>query len=259
MSSRRLREFARSVSPSLLQGFMALIERVGFAKLLQSDPFVNEQPALPADAAAVSGKTSISADDSMARNHNGNRVCRIGQGDRTDRFRAAQLPRQRPITERRTGLDRSECRPNLALKRGASRCDRDRIDRAEIAQEVVADRPPNCLRCGAVLYSEVISFRAIMEPKKTPHARLEVVKVQSAHMPFAVMDEKQCSERALEAIGVQGLRRYCACHRIFLKARACVRPHRSSVHGQKMPGRIGSPRPPRSLPAGHDHAERSTR
>ena len=26
-------------------------------KLLQSDPFVNEQPALPADAAAVSGKT----------------------------------------------------------------------------------------------------------------------------------------------------------------------------------------------------------
>ena len=41
-------------------------------KLLQSDPLVNEQPALPADAAAVSGKTSISADDPVARNHNGN-------------------------------------------------------------------------------------------------------------------------------------------------------------------------------------------
>src|ERR1700722_9792031 len=141
-------------------------------KLLQSDPLVNEQPALPADAAAVSGKTSISADDSMARNHNGNRVCRIGQANRTDGFRTAQLSRQRPITQRCTGLDRSECRPNLALKRGASGCDGDRIDRAEIAQEVVADRPPNCRGCGAVLYGEVISFRAIMEPKKTPHARL---------------------------------------------------------------------------------------
>jgi hypothetical protein len=29
-----------------------------------------------------------------------------------------------------------------------------------------------------------------MEPKKTPHARLEVVKVESAHMSFAIMDEK---------------------------------------------------------------------
>src|SRR6516162_9711125 len=138
-------------------------------KLLQSDPFVNEQPALPADAAAVSGKTPISADDSVARNHNGNRVCRIGQANRTDGFRAAQLSRQRPITQCCTGLDRSECRPNLALKRGASGSDGDRIDRAEIAQEVVADRPPNCRGCGAVLYSEVISFSAIMEPKKTPH------------------------------------------------------------------------------------------
>src|SRR5262244_2186294 len=109
-------------------------------KLLQSDPLVNEQPALPADAAAISGETSISADDPVARNHNGYRVCGIGQADRTDGFRAAQLSRQRPITQRCTGLDRSECSPNLALKRGASGCDGDRIDRAEIAQEVVADR-----------------------------------------------------------------------------------------------------------------------
>ena len=29
-----------------------------------------------------------------------------------------------------------------------------------------------------------------MEPKKTPHARLEVVKVESAHISFAIMDEK---------------------------------------------------------------------
>src|SRR6516225_8342315 len=88
------------------------------------------------------------------------------------------------------GLDRSECRPNLALKRGAPGCNGDGIDRAEIAQEVVADRPPNWRGCGAVLYSEVISFRAIMEPEKTPHVRLEVVKVESAHMSFAIMDEK---------------------------------------------------------------------
>src|SRR5262245_2303712 len=144
----------------------------------------------------------------MARNHNGDRVCRIGQANRAHGFRAAQLSRQRPITQRRTGLDRSECRPNLALKRSASGRDGDRIDRAEIAQEVIADRTPNCPGCGAVLYSEVLSFRAVMQPKKMPHARLEVVKVQSAHMSFAIMDEKQCADRALEAICVQGLWRY---------------------------------------------------
>ena len=69
-------------------------------------------------------------------------------------------------------------------------------------------RPPNCRGCGAVRYSEVISLRAMMQPEKTPHARLEVMKVQSANMSFAIMDEKQCSDRALEAIYVQGLRRY---------------------------------------------------
>ena len=74
-------------------------------------------------------------------------------------------------------------------------------------------RPPNCRGCGAVRYSEVISFRAIMQPEKTPHARLEVMKVQSANMSFAIMDEKQCSDRALEAICVQGLRRYWGSHR----------------------------------------------
>lgn len=58
----------------------------------------------------------------------------------------------------------------------------------------------NCGRCCAIFQSEVISFRAVMEPEKTPHARFEVVKVQSAHMPFAIMDEKQCPDRALQAI-----------------------------------------------------------
>jgi hypothetical protein len=28
---------------------------------------------------------------------------------------------------------------------------------------------------------------------------LEVVKVESAHMPFAIMDEKQCPDRGFEA------------------------------------------------------------
>src|SRR6185369_2645512 len=92
--------------------------RAGRSILLQSDALVNEQPALAADAAAIPGETSIGADDPVARNHNGHRVCAIGQADRTDGFRAAQLSRQRPITERRTGSDRSECRPHLALKRG---------------------------------------------------------------------------------------------------------------------------------------------
>ena len=181
--------------------------------LLQSDTLMKQQPALPADPAAVSGKTPISADDSVARNHNGNWVCAVGQANRTDGFRAAQLSRQRPITQRGSGFDRSECRPNLALKRRASGRDGNRIDRIEIAQEILAERPPNCRRCGAIFYREVMSFRSVMEPEKTPHARLEVVKVQSAHMSFAIMDEKQCSDRALEAICVQSLLRSWGGHR----------------------------------------------
>src|ERR1700747_714815 len=71
----------------------------------------------------------------------------------------------------------------------------------------------DCGRCCAIFYSEVISFRAVMKPQKTPHARLEVMKVQSAHMPFAIMDKKQCSDRALQAIYIQDLRRYGSGHR----------------------------------------------
>jgi hypothetical protein len=48
----------------------------------------------------------------------------------------------------------------------------------------------DCGRCCAIFYNEVISFRAVMKPQKAPHARLEVMKVQSAHMPFAIMDKK---------------------------------------------------------------------
>ena len=46
-----------------------------------------------------------------------------------------------------------------------------------------------------------------MQPEKTPHTRLEVMKVQSANMSFAIMDEKQFSDRALETIRVQDLPR----------------------------------------------------
>ena len=58
---------------------------------------------------------------------------------------------------------------------------------------------------------QALALSAAKPPR--PHARLEVVKVQSAHMSFAIMDEKQCSDRALEAICVQGLRRYWGSHR----------------------------------------------
>jgi hypothetical protein len=102
-------------------------------RLLQSDTLMNKQPALPADPAAISGETSIRTDDAVARNHNGNRVCAIGQANSTDRFRAPQLPRQRPITQRGSRSDRSKCRPNLALKGRASGRHGNGVDREEIA------------------------------------------------------------------------------------------------------------------------------
>ena len=100
---------------------------------LQSDTLMNKQPALPADPAAVSGETPISTDDAVARNHNGNRVRAVGQANSTDRFRAPQLTRQRPITHRRSGSDRPERRPNLALKGRASGRHGNGVDREEIA------------------------------------------------------------------------------------------------------------------------------
>ena len=44
----------------------------------------------------------------------------LSQANSTDRFRTSQLTRERPITQRRTGSDRPESRPNLALKGRAS-------------------------------------------------------------------------------------------------------------------------------------------
>jgi hypothetical protein len=106
-------------------------------RLFQSGALVNKQPALPADPAAISAETPISTDDAVARNHNGNRVRAVGQANSTDRFRAPQLTRQRAITQRRSGSDRPECRPNLALKGRASAQDhRDRrLSRDSLASD----------------------------------------------------------------------------------------------------------------------------
>src|SRR5580700_2478353 len=92
------RPVAAAGSNPLLSGLSCRFWDFSCRRLLQSDTLMKQQPALPADPAAVSGKTPISADDSVARNHNGNWVCAVGQANRTDRFRAAQLTRQRSIT-----------------------------------------------------------------------------------------------------------------------------------------------------------------
>src|SRR3954454_12825860 len=124
-------------------------------RLLQSDALMNKQPALPADPAAISGETPISTDDAVARNHNGNRVCAVGQANSTDRFRAPQLTRQRPITRRRSGSDLLECRPTLALKGRASGRHGNGVDREEIAYEIIVDRAANFGRCRAIFHNEV--------------------------------------------------------------------------------------------------------
>ena len=100
---------------------------------------MNKQPALPADPAAISGETPISTDDAVARNHNGNRVRAVGQANSTDRFRAPQLTRQRPITQRGSRSDRSKCRPNLALKGRASGRHGNGVDRDLLRQLILQE------------------------------------------------------------------------------------------------------------------------
>jgi hypothetical protein len=62
-----------------------------------------------------------------------------------------------------------------------------------------------------------------MKPEETSHPRLEVEKVQGPQMSFTIMDEKQCSDRALKAVGVQALRRYWHGIDILFKAACSLR------------------------------------
>src|SRR5689334_3693242 len=96
----------------------------------ESGPFVSQQPLFAVDAAPVAGKARICADDPVARNHDGDGVRTIGKADGTKRFRATQLSRQPTITERRSGPDLPQSRPNFPLKGSAGGGDRNRIDRS---------------------------------------------------------------------------------------------------------------------------------
>jgi hypothetical protein len=175
--------------------------------LLENDALVSEQPSLSIDAAAIARKTSISANDPVARNHDGNRVCPIGKANGSNRLRTPQLERQRAVTERRPSPNCRKCGPDIALEGRTVGRDRNAIGRQQISREIVAQRMLNCLGYRAVFQGEVISLRSIMEPKEAPHARFKVVKVQSAYTAFGIMDEKYCPNWALKAIHVQHRRR----------------------------------------------------
>ena len=82
----------------------------------------------------------------------------------------------------------------------------------------------------------------MMKPEETPHPRLEVEKVEGAHMSFTIMDDKQCSDRALEAICVQDVRRYWVAIDIVLRAEDASSVIGSSIRGTVIGG-VRSRRP----------------
>jgi len=98
------------------------------------------------------------------------------------------------------------------------------------------DRRPNSRGCGTALYREVMSFRSVMEPKETPHARLTAVKVQSAHMPFAIMVRSNVPSALLRRSAYSVCVATGVAIDIVLQADAVVCPGCSSIHAPKMLG-----------------------
>jgi hypothetical protein len=88
---------------------------------------------LARDAAAIAGERRIGADDPMAGNDNADGVGPVGHADRAHRLGAAKLRGEAAIGRGCAYGDGAQSRPDLALKRGATGLDLQRVERRERA------------------------------------------------------------------------------------------------------------------------------
>ena len=99
--------------------------------------FQRKELLLHAEPAAEPGQAAVRPDHAMTGNDNGNRVLTVGGADGTHGRRTSDVPRQLRITPRRTVRNLFERVPDVALKRGTGRRDRQ-IELPSLAQEVSA-------------------------------------------------------------------------------------------------------------------------
>src|SRR5262245_3132570 len=83
-----------------------------------------EQGALAFHAEAIARQRAIAAHDAMAGDRYGERVRAAGLGDRPDRLRRSDAPRDLRVARCRTGRDLAQCSPDALLESGAANVER---------------------------------------------------------------------------------------------------------------------------------------
>ena len=104
---------------------------------------VGQQPSLVCQAATVSSERAIGAYYAMAGDDNGNRVRAIRRTNRPTRALVSQHRREASVGGRRSGWNRPQYPPDIALERRAPGGDRNGIEGVQAAVEVGLKRLPD--------------------------------------------------------------------------------------------------------------------
>src|SRR5207237_1983996 len=105
--------------------------------------FVREQPLLAVEAAAIAGERPITADDTMARHDNGDRICAVCGADGTHGARLADSARKIRVRQRGPCGDVPQRFPNPALKRRSVQFDGHVCERAAVTREIFLKNEPD--------------------------------------------------------------------------------------------------------------------
>ena len=101
---------------------------VGFRKhpgIGRNGTFVSEQPTLPVQTAAVAPQISVGGDHPVAWNDDGYRIGAVGAADGADGPRTANGVGEFTVRDGAAGGNFPQLLPDICLKRGAARIDRN--------------------------------------------------------------------------------------------------------------------------------------
>src|SRR5687768_12028572 len=103
-----------------------------------ADTFVLEQPALALEPATVAGQRAVRSDETMARNHEADRIRAVREAHRADRQRTLQSVRHAPVAQSRSRGNCAQRPPHIALERSAAGLDGNLVDGLQFARKIAA-------------------------------------------------------------------------------------------------------------------------
>src|SRR5487761_195854 len=101
-----------------------------------------EQPAFAFKAAAIAGQRTVGTDHTVARNHDRNGIGAISETHGPNGFRPPEPHREFAVTDRPSGRNSAQRRPDLALKRGPRRFHAEVVDGRYVTREISFKRAP---------------------------------------------------------------------------------------------------------------------